>query len=74
MRKLLLHIFLCCAISSNAQDEHYLLIGTYTGGKSEGIYVYKFNSATAENTLVSVTKSSNPSFLTVSPNEKKCMQ
>jgi 6-phosphogluconolactonase len=70
MRKLLLHIFLCCAISSNAQDEHYLLIGTYTGGKSEGIYVYKFNSATAENTLVSVTKSSNPSFLTVSPNEK----
>jgi 6-phosphogluconolactonase len=70
MRKFLLHIFLCCAISSNAQNEHYLLIGTYTTGKSEGIYVYKFNSTTAENSLVSVTKNPNPSFLAVAPNNK----
>jgi 6-phosphogluconolactonase len=70
MKKKLLGIFLLSALFVTAQDEHYLLIGTYTGGKSEGIYVYKFNSLTAENSLVSVTKSSNPSFITVSPNKK----
>lgn len=52
-----------------AQDR-YLLIGTYSGSKSEGIYVYKFNSATGDNSFVSVVKSSNPSFLAVSPNQK----
>jgi 6-phosphogluconolactonase len=57
-------------LSVAAQKESYLLIGTYTGGKSEGIYVYKFNTATADNSFVSVAKSSNPSFLTVSPNKK----
>jgi 6-phosphogluconolactonase len=51
-------------------QNNYLLIGTYTGTKSEGIYVYKFDTATAENIFVSVAKSSNPSFLTVSPNKK----
>jgi 6-phosphogluconolactonase len=69
MKKIILSlaIFTCCTVFA---QEHYLLIGTYTGGKSEGIYVYKFNTATAENSLVGVTKSSNPSFLTVSPNNK----
>jgi 6-phosphogluconolactonase len=46
------------------------LIGTYTGGKSEGIYVYKFNTTTGDNSFVSVVKSSNPSFLAISPNQK----
>jgi 6-phosphogluconolactonase len=49
-------------------QETNLIIGTYTSGKSEGIYVYKFNTATAENKLVSVAKTSNPSFLTVKNN------
>lgn len=53
-----------------AQNDHFLLIGTYSGGKSEGIYVYKFNAVTGDNKFVSVVKSSNPSFLTVSPNNK----
>jgi 6-phosphogluconolactonase len=48
----------------------FLLIGTYTSGKSEGIYVYKFNSSNADNSFVSVVKTSNPSFLAVSPNNK----
>ncbi len=48
----------------------YLVIGTYTSTKSEGIYVYKFDTATAENSFVSVAKISNPSFLTVSANKK----
>jgi 6-phosphogluconolactonase len=51
-------------------QENYLLVGTYTSGKSEGIYVYKFNSVDANSKPVSSIKTSNPSFLAVSPNQK----
>ncbi len=52
-------------------DNYYLLVGTYTRGKSEGIYVYQFNTKTAEFKAVSNThKVDNPSFLAISPNEK----
>lgn len=47
-----------------------MLVGTYTNGSSKGIYVYKFNSANGESKQVGFVKSSNPSFITVSPNEK----
>lgn len=58
-------------IAQKTKDEHYLLAGTYTSGKSEGIYVYKFNSQTGEFSPVSIAKNvSNPSYLTVSPDEK----
>jgi len=49
---------------------HYLLVGTYTRGKSEGIYVYKFNSNTGQSALVSSAPASNPSYLAVSPNRR----
>ena len=51
-------------------QEHYLLIGTYTKGKSEGVYVYKFNSTTGDVAMVSSVKASNPSYLALSPDEK----
>lgn len=49
-----------------------LLVGTYTQpGKSEGIYVYQFDPSTGESKLKSVAKGvKNPSFLTVSKNNK----
>ena len=53
-----------------AQQKTYLLVGTYTSGKSEGIYVYDFNTATGENSLMSTAKTPNPSYLAVSPNHK----
>jgi len=56
-----------------AQKNNYnLIIGTYTApGKSEGIYTYNFNSATAATTLKSITKNTaNPSYVTVSPDQK----
>jgi 6-phosphogluconolactonase len=56
--------------SNNNQAEKYLLIGTYTSGKSEGIYVYKFNTKTGEFKFVSTAKADNPSFLAVAPTEK----
>jgi 6-phosphogluconolactonase len=52
-------------------QENYLLVGTYTStGKSQGIYIYKFNSETGEAIMVSSVSTSNPSFIAVSPDEK----
>ena len=67
------YLFIClvlCALNSFAQKESYMLVGTYTNGSSKGIYVFKFNSANGESKQVGFVKSSNPSFITVSPNEK----
>ena len=49
-----------------------LLIGTYTQpGKSEGLYVYEFNSVTGELSYKSkATGVVNPSFLAISKNQK----
>ena len=62
-------VFLVCA-TSKAQEQNYLVTGTYTSGKSEGIYVYKFNSADGIARPVSQVKISNPSFVAVSPDEQ----
>ncbi len=53
------------------RSSFYLVVGTYTSKSSEGIYVYEFNALTGETKKVSVAMGlSNPSFLTVSPDEK----
>ncbi|HRH60234.1 MAG TPA: beta-propeller fold lactonase family protein, partial [Chitinophagaceae bacterium] len=73
MNKFLLVIAIFIASFANAQNPiFYLLVGTYTnGGKSEGIYVYRFNPNRTEATLMSVAKGvENPSYLTISKNEK----
>jgi 6-phosphogluconolactonase len=67
--KKLLSLLLLFPFYATAQD-HKLLIGTYTNTTSEGIYVYQFNLATAQSKLLSSAKSSNPSFIAVSPNKK----
>ncbi|MDR2533496.1 MAG: lactonase family protein [Tannerellaceae bacterium] len=41
----------------------YLLIGAYTMGLSDGIYVYKFNDATGQATYVGKTIVDNPSYI-----------
>jgi len=53
-----------------AQKDVYLFIGTYTSGKSQGIYVYKFNTENADNHFVTAVGASNPSYLAISPNKK----
>lgn len=62
----LLSLFFLPAIG----QEHYLIVGTYDSPKSDGIYVYKFNSADGSAKEVSHIKTPNPSFLAVSPDEK----
>ncbi len=44
-----------------------LLIGTYTGGgKSEGIYVYRFDTSSGELSRIASAQTVNPSYLVVS--------
>ncbi|WP_322043092.1 lactonase family protein [Paraburkholderia sp. J67] len=47
-----------------------LIVGTYTGAKSEGIYVYRFDSKTGDMKQVSVAKTVNPSYLVVSRDKR----
>ncbi len=54
-----------------ADKEMLVYIGTYTRGKSEGLYVYRMNLATGALTQASVaTLKSNPSFLAIDPRRK----
>jgi 6-phosphogluconolactonase len=54
--------------STAATDGVYdLLIGTYTGPNSEGIYVYRFDTKTGTATRVSVARTVNPSYLVATP-------
>lgn len=69
MKKLFVTTGLFISLFATAQKSK-LVIGTYTGGKSEGIYIYEFDSKNADTKFISTIKSSNPSFLAVSPNKK----
>lgn len=48
----------------------YLLIGTYTLGASEGIYVYKFNTLTGNSEYINMVKTDNPSYLAFGNNNQ----
>jgi 6-phosphogluconolactonase (cycloisomerase 2 family) len=48
----------------------YLVVGTYTTGNSEGIYVYRFDAISGCSDFRSMVKVTNPSYLAVSRDEK----
>lgn len=49
----------------------FLLVGTYTSEKgSKGIYLYRFNAHTGKSDSLSMAEVVNPSYLTLSPDEK----
>jgi 6-phosphogluconolactonase len=50
---------------SRQPRELTLYVGTYTSGKSEGIYGYRMDRASGALTRFSAFKSANPSFLTI---------
>ena len=63
---------LCFSVTMFAQNPiFYLMVGTYTKppGKSQGIYVYKFNPNKGVVTPVSNIAADNPSYLTVSKDQ-----
>lgn len=51
-------------------QEKLLLVGTYTGSGSEGIYVYSFNEANGEMKKISAAAAENPSYLAVSGDQQ----
>lgn len=70
MKSLLIAVLsLTLSLTITAQ-ENYMLVGTYDSPKSEGIYVYKFNSDNGTAQEVSHIKTPNASFLTISSNHK----
>ncbi|BAU52084.1 lactonase family protein [Mucilaginibacter gotjawali] len=77
MRKLLLIISLICPVFTYAQHKKTnpttfdLLIGTYTKGKSKGIYVYRFYAEKGKLAYLNeIDDVSNPSYLTLSGDNK----
>jgi 6-phosphogluconolactonase len=69
MRLLFISVLLLFIANVMAQN-NYVFVGTYTKGKSEGIYVYKINPADGSLTKVSSIKAENPSYLALSPDKK----
>ncbi len=57
-------------VAKNGENELYLLVGTYTSGSSKGIYVYRFDTESGTSEYVSEIKVSNPSYLTISSDER----
>lgn len=71
MKTFILTLSLLLTMNLSAQQYSYLVTGTYTSGKSEGIYVFRVNTATGEATQVHIAKGiKNPSFLAVSPDQE----
>ena len=66
MRFIILLALGLLSAKSYSQD-YYLFVGTYTSGKSFGIYVYQFNNNTGNAKLIDSVASQNPSYLAVSP-------
>jgi 6-phosphogluconolactonase len=75
MKKILLFLLLAFPAISIAQSKpgkvYNLLIGTYTTGKSQGIYVYHFDTGTGKVSYQDkVTGVNNPSYLAISNNRR----
>ena len=59
------------AEKSQVPREYLVYIGTYTGPKSQGIYAYRFDSATGRlSPLGLAAETANPSFLAVDPSRR----
>ena len=60
-------LLLSCALASFA-SEQFVYFGTYTGAKSKGIYVSRFDSVTGKLSAPELAvETKNPSFLTLNP-------
>jgi 6-phosphogluconolactonase len=70
MRLFLFSLFLLTTIAVSAQRNYYLLVGTYTRGKSKGMYVYDFDKKNGSVKLVDSVQTPNPSYLAIAPNQK----
>ena len=60
----------CMKANSPESSELTMLVGTYTSGSSVGIYTFRFNTEDLSVQPLSQVEVSNPSYLTVSSNQK----
>ncbi len=68
---LLLGLGLTCWLPAAVASESHVYFGTYTGAKSKGIYVSRFDSAAGRlSTPQLAAETRNPSFLAVHPTEQ----
>lgn len=72
MKKTVLSLIgLAAAMTLNAQ-QYRLLVGTYTENTpAEGVYLYSFDSKTADATLLDMAPSGNPSFVITNPDHTR---
>lgn len=62
---------LVCALPPAVSQDLTAYVGTYTRGKSKGIYAWRFDPSTGKTTALGlVGETSNPSFLAVSPDRR----
>ena len=54
---------------TNPKDEMYMLVGTYTGGDSKGIYVYALDTVAGSSRYISEVNVDNPSYLVLDDKE-----
>lgn len=66
----LLLMLIGLAGSIHAQERVTMLVGTYTGGGSKGVYSYRFNQSTGDAVILDSLEMRNPSFLTIAPNKQ----
>lgn len=69
MHKLLLP-FLLLFMNTVSAQQYSLIVGTYTNAGSEGIYSFSFDPQTGDAVQRGSVKSSNPSYLAISPDNK----
>ncbi len=70
MKRTLTLALLVMGISVSAQT-HFLLTGSYTKGKSKGIYSYLFDERDGSFLMVDSLETPNPSFLTYDPQRRE---
>ena len=70
MKSLLFTLFYFLCSAAFAQNDYFMLVGTYTSGTSHGVYVYDFNTSNADARITDSVKIANPSYLAISPNKK----
>lgn len=71
LKSALIMLLSCIGIGIvQAQEMEMMFVGTYTDGGSKGVYSYRFNQETGEALLLDSLGMGNPSYLTVSRDDR----
>lgn len=68
--RFLLTLMLAATVLSAGAKKLTMVVGTYTGSGSEGLYSYTFDTSTGDAQILDSVAVQNPSYLVVSPDKK----